>query len=208
MANIRLDLTIPVYDGQEVTFKAPCNSTDITGLIVYYPDGDSTVSKVFTLKDAHGNNLDTVDLFAEGVYLTAVLDTVNAFAYFKNADTNAYLEGRFNEYLPLTGGTVTKAGIDALKIQRTVSGVVHEAGFGVNGVSFNGSETYPALITLYRDGSQIALLQFNETGIRLRDSKNSKNYNVFGEHNITAGTTNLTSGTSSLTTGCIYQQYV
>lgn len=30
---------------------------------------------------------------------------------------------------------------------------------------------------------------------------------IYGEHNITAGTTALTAGSSELTTGCIYQQY-
>lgn len=32
-------------------------------------------------------------------------------------------------------------------------------------------------------------------------------YNIYGEHNITAGTTDLTAGTSALATGCIYQVY-
>lgn len=32
-------------------------------------------------------------------------------------------------------------------------------------------------------------------------------YNIFGQHNITAGTTALTSGTSALATGSIYQQF-
>lgn len=96
MANIRLDLDASIYDGQNLTFKAPCDSTNVTGLITYYPNGDSTKSTVFTFKDAHGNALDTLDLFAEGAYLTVVLDTVNKTCYFKNADTNAYLEGRFD----------------------------------------------------------------------------------------------------------------
>lgn len=95
MANIRLDLDASIYDGQNLTFKAPCDSTNVTGLITYYPNGDSTESTVFTFKDAHGNALDALDLFAEGAYLTVVLDTVNKTCYFKNADTNAYLEGRF-----------------------------------------------------------------------------------------------------------------
>lgn len=96
MANIRLDLDVGIYDGQNLTFKAPCDSTDVTGLIIYYPNSDTTESTVFTFKDAHGNALDALDLFAEGAYLTVVLDTVNQTCYFKNADTNAYLEGRFN----------------------------------------------------------------------------------------------------------------
>lgn len=102
MANIRLDLDVGIYDGQNLTFKAPCDSTDVTGLIIYYPNSDTTESTVFTFKDAHGNALDTLDLFAEGAYLTVVLDTVNQTCYFKNADTNAYLEGKFESKADIT----------------------------------------------------------------------------------------------------------
>ncbi len=96
MANIRLDLTTAPTDGMTVNFKAPCDCADISGLILYYPnDSGSTVSNTYTIRDAHGNNLEaTNNLFMEGAYLSALLNTVNHYAFIKNTDTNAYLEGR------------------------------------------------------------------------------------------------------------------
>ena len=96
MANIRLDLTTAPTDGMTVNFKAPCDCADISGLILYYPnDSGSTVSNTYTIRDAHGNNLGaTNNLFMEGAYLSAILNTVNHYAFIKNTDTNAYLEGR------------------------------------------------------------------------------------------------------------------
>lgn len=96
MANIRLDLTTAPTDGMTVNFKAPCDCADISGLILYYPnDSGSTVSNTYTIRDAHGNNLEaTNNLFMEGAYLSAILNTVNHYAFIKNTDTNAYLEGR------------------------------------------------------------------------------------------------------------------
>ena len=96
MANIRLDLTTAPTDGMTVNFKAPCDCADISGLILYYPnDSGFTVSNTYTIRDAHGNNLGaTNNLFMEGAYLSAILNTVNHYAFIKNTDTNAYLEGR------------------------------------------------------------------------------------------------------------------
>lgn len=93
MANIRVDTSYTIIDGSEIVFVAPCNCTAITGVKVYYPGG----SKVFTFKDAHGNDLSGIgNLFSAGAYVKAILDTKNGHAYIQNADTNAYLEGRFN----------------------------------------------------------------------------------------------------------------
>ena len=42
--NVRVNLNYPIYDGAEIVFKAPCDATDVTGLIVYYPGGVDTFS--------------------------------------------------------------------------------------------------------------------------------------------------------------------
>lgn len=88
-------------------------------------------------------------------------------------------------FLPLTGGTLIGTGMETLKIERTVSGTVSRVGVGINGYKFNGG--YPAIITLNRDGTQVAYLQFNETGIAFKDGVNQKTYNIFGEHNKPSG---------------------
>lgn len=96
--NIRVDLETPIKDGTEVVFRSPVDCSQITGLIVYYWDNGSTASKEFALADAHGNNVGDIDhLFAENVVVKVILDLTTNMAFVQNADTNAYLEGRFSE---------------------------------------------------------------------------------------------------------------
>ena len=97
MAYIRVDQAIPVFDGQPVTFKSPASCTGIEGLKIYYPAGEGTEVTTFALADAHGNNVGSIDLFAANVLVKVILDTERGMAYVQNADTNAYLEGRFEE---------------------------------------------------------------------------------------------------------------
>ena len=99
--NIRVNLTTPIRDGTEVLFRSPVDCAQVTGLIVYYKENGSTLSKEFAFADAHGNNVGDIDhLFAENVVVKVILDVTHAMAFVQNADTNAYLEGRFAEMLP------------------------------------------------------------------------------------------------------------
>jgi hypothetical protein len=92
--NIRVDLEIPIRDGTEVVFRSPVDCSQVTGLKVYYNGG----SKEFAFADAHGNNVGDIDhLFAENVVVKVILDVTTGMAFVQNADTNAYLEGRFAE---------------------------------------------------------------------------------------------------------------
>ena len=99
MPKIRIDLESSIINGQALTFKAPADCSEITGLIIYYPDGDAQTSKTFKFVDAHGVDVGsgTISLFAANSLVKVVLDTDNGKAYVQNADTNAYLEGRFDE---------------------------------------------------------------------------------------------------------------
>ena len=95
--NIRVDLNIPIYDGLEVVFRSPVDCSQITGLIVYYTENKNTYSKVFAFADAHGNNVGDIDhLFAENAVVKVILDVTTSMAFVQNADTNKYLEDRFN----------------------------------------------------------------------------------------------------------------
>ena len=103
MANVRIDLSYPIVDGQPLTFRAPCDCTSVTGIKVYYPNGETTESKEFTFKDAHRNDLAEIgDLFASGAYVKVIVDTTNNVAYIQNADTNKYLEDRFEKLKSFT----------------------------------------------------------------------------------------------------------
>ena len=96
MSNIKIELGHPIIDGMPLSFRAPCNCSEVSGLKVTYPEGDGTASAVFSFTDAHGNDLTGLgDLFAANAMVRVVLDTANAKAYIQNADTNAYLEGKF-----------------------------------------------------------------------------------------------------------------
>ena len=97
MANIKITLDHEIVDGESVTFKAPCDCTEVTGIKVYYKtvteDGTEDANKTFTFRDAHCEALTGIgNLFKEGAYLTALLDTTNNYAFIQNADTNKYAE--------------------------------------------------------------------------------------------------------------------
>lgn len=98
MANIKVELDTAIKHGLEIKFKSPCDCSSVTGLSIYYPDVDGNqISKTFLFADAHGNNVGGIGLFANNVIVSVILDTNAYKAYVQNADTNAYLESRFNE---------------------------------------------------------------------------------------------------------------
>ena len=91
--NVRVNLNYPIYDGAEIVFKAPCDASEVTGLIVYYPGGVD----MFSFADAHTNDLGHIDeLFAAGAVVKVILDTDAKMAFVQNAVTNAYLEKKFS----------------------------------------------------------------------------------------------------------------
>lgn len=93
MANIRVDVDGIITDGQSVTFRAPCDCSEIEGLKIYYIKDKVRVGELFTMKDSRVQNLSTVNnLFAAGAYVTVVLDTVNKRAFLQNAATSGYIE--------------------------------------------------------------------------------------------------------------------
>ena len=119
MANIKITLDHDIVDGESVTFRAPCDSTEVTGIKVYYKveteEGSTDANKTFTFRDAHCEALTNIDnLFKEGAYITALLDPTNNYAFLQNADTNKYLEGKasakkFTATLTADGWEGTKA---------------------------------------------------------------------------------------------------
>lgn len=110
--NIRVDLNTPIKDGTEVVFRSPVDCSQVTGLKVYYPGADgNTTSQEFVLADAHGNNVGDIDhLFAENVAVKVILDVTTGMAFVQNADTNAYLEGRFNGIIDTLCPSFTESG--------------------------------------------------------------------------------------------------
>lgn len=99
MSKIRIDLSATIINGQSLTFKAPADCSQITGLVVYYPEGDTTATKNFKFVDAHGVDVGSgiISLFAKNALVKVVLETDTGKAYIQNADTNDYLEDKFEE---------------------------------------------------------------------------------------------------------------
>lgn len=178
MAKIKVVSDRPLIDGMAVTFRAPCDCNAVDGLTVSYLG----VSKNFTFRDAHGNNLAGLgNLFAQHVLIKAVLDTTNSAAYVQNADTNKYLEEKIgtpaqivklweNEHFDIEFGatTVTIENItqyDMVEVQYNFSSstqytmsqrcaIPHGVG-GVylNGVSGASSKICSRKLDISRDGA-------------------------------------------------------
>ena len=92
MAQIKIELSAQLVDGMDVKFKAPCDCTEITGLLVEYvsPTG-ALASKAFTFRDSHGYNLTGLgNLFCAGAYVKAMLDVKNGHAYLQNTGASAF----------------------------------------------------------------------------------------------------------------------
>lgn len=122
MAQIKLELSGRLIDGMDIKFKAPCDCTAVTGLLVsYINDAGEAAEKSFTFRDSHGNNLAGLgNLFGAGAYVKAILNTGNGYAYLQNADTNAYLESKLTQYSPVVQITSTPYILSAADVGRTL----------------------------------------------------------------------------------------
>jgi hypothetical protein len=109
----------------------------VTGLKVIYHVGEDTFFVVFSFADAHGNDLKGLtNLFAAGAMVRVVLDTANAKAFIQNADTNAYLEGKFSEAMTAAENaqkTANSASNAATKAQNTANAALPKAGGTMTG---------------------------------------------------------------------------
>jgi hypothetical protein len=93
MAKVKVKLNGPAKNGQMVSFKAPCNCSEVDGLRISYLEYDGNeykeMTSAYTFRDATGNDLANIGpLFSEGAIVCATLDTENLDAYLLNASTN------------------------------------------------------------------------------------------------------------------------
>lgn len=103
-----IQLTLPpgesLVTGKQVTFESPCNSGGLTAVVV---DGVS-YDLVGALGDALADNS-----FNSGAMISVIFNVEKFKAYVQNADTNTYLENKFNgkqgKFTTLTC-TLTSAG--------------------------------------------------------------------------------------------------
>lgn len=77
---VTLTLSLPadaVCNGKQITFRAPCDCTGVSGIVI----GDTT----YDLVDAQNNTISTNSFFVAGAMITVVLDIENNKAYIQNA---------------------------------------------------------------------------------------------------------------------------
>lgn len=143
MALIKVEMSMPPVDGMDIKFKAPCDCTQITGLLVEYPEG----SKEFTFRDCHGNNLAGIgNLFGAGAYIKVIVDVGKGYAYLQNADNNGFLNSAVFGTYTHNGETLTGSGVNG-KFKATTSGTIST--ITVNGAACSircGEETSIDLI--------------------------------------------------------------
>ena len=167
--NVRVNLNYPIYDGAEIVFKAPCDASEVTGLIVYYPSDAGGVSSVFTFADAHANDLGHIDeLFAAGAVVKVILDTDTGMAFVQNAATNAYLEGKFANMGDGSGSFVVSfhhnAGCD--KSFDEISSALHR-GYKVRATYCDEDEFLYQTSTVWMDGPETLCFYFSSCTISL-----------------------------------------
>lgn len=78
MAKIKLEFATEPFDGQIVTFSAPCACEDATGGLVI--NGNT-----YTVVDALGNALTGGGAWCSGALVSVTLDVANRRAFFLNA---------------------------------------------------------------------------------------------------------------------------
>ena len=113
-----------IEDGSEIKFRAPNDCTAVTRLRVHYQDeNNEEISNIFAFADANGNDISEVNnLFAKDAVVKVVIDLpvsltdriiktkangeiaykslqelgLHGVAFVQNADTNQYLEDKFD----------------------------------------------------------------------------------------------------------------
>lgn len=109
MAMIKVEVPFVPFDGAVVTFKAPCDCSKATSLLLTYPTPDGqTETRSYAFMDAHGKNVGgKYELFKSESMVKVILDADTGCAFVQNGDTNDYLEERFRELEEGYDGQVT-----------------------------------------------------------------------------------------------------
>lgn len=97
MSKIKVNLPVSPVNGKQISFIAPCSSADTECLLiddVEYAVVDSDGVSVAGLEN----------VWNSGAIVAAILNVDTHTAYIQNANTNTYLEGRFNN---LKQGSIT-----------------------------------------------------------------------------------------------------
>ena len=157
--NIRVDLDTSIYDGREVVFRSPEDCSQVTGLIVYYNGG--TASQEFAFADAHGEDVGHIDhLFAADAVVKVILDLETGKAFVQNADTNAYLEGRFAEIenliaLSTSSSVLNRVAGDVISVNDSLNAnLIGLSVYGKTTQNGTSSDDKPVeLISVGKDGS-------------------------------------------------------
>lgn len=86
-----------IMDGKHVTFRAPCDSTGITGIVINHD--------TYELKDMYNNDIGNSNsmAFKAGAMVYVILDATNHVAYLQNSSGVESFNGRFGAIEPQSG---------------------------------------------------------------------------------------------------------
>lgn len=86
MSKLKVNVPYKIFDGSEVIFYAPCNSSEVESLKILYLENGAEKSKEFTLKDGAGIDLlQYANVFVEGALVKVILDVTNSVAFIQNS---------------------------------------------------------------------------------------------------------------------------
>jgi hypothetical protein len=155
-----------LYDGQEITFRAPCGCSAANGLKI--------CDKEFTLVDALGNNLLGIEgLFIAGSLVSVRLDVSNLKAYLQNAATHVL--DPMDSYKPPQN---FNSDVDALSYADSILSKYDNAFVPItvaNG-SISGANNSSGFITTKFDTCSVVLFQYNTGRICVNSRSKDRNW--------------------------------
>lgn len=99
MSKIKVNLGYAPVNGKQISFIAPCGSVDTECLVIEDVE--------YAVVDADGVSVAGLqNVWNSGAMVSAILNTATHTAFIQNANTNAYLEGKFK--------TVDGEGVDSI----------------------------------------------------------------------------------------------
>ena len=140
---LRLPTEEKLHTGRQVTFEAPCNSEELGGLIV---DGVT-----YAIVDSNGRTL--VDKsFSSGAMVSVIFNLEKKKAFVQNADTNAYLEGKFDKQLPQPSNTAKVGQVIVVSVATPKGEVLRTETVDPSGMFLHvGSDNPPATASVWID---------------------------------------------------------
>lgn len=85
---LSVNVNFTIYDGSEIVFKAPCNSSEFQTFLINSNVQNAIYTTSFTIKNSAQESIHgLINIFKTGSYVSLVLDVTNNIAYIQNEAT-------------------------------------------------------------------------------------------------------------------------